>query len=62
VEGFDIVFVDADFFAPLVEETDPITEVSDFRYFAWHKNLKSLPQGSQRYTGESHRGLPCEPL
>src|ERR1019366_2617871 len=37
VERLDVAFVDANFLAPLVEETDPVTEVSDFCYFAWHK-------------------------
>ena len=37
VERFDIVFVDANFLAPLVEQANPITEVSDFRDFAWHR-------------------------
>src|ERR1700691_1136637 len=41
VEGLDVVFVDAYFFAPLIEDPDPFAEASDFRYFAWHKNLKS---------------------
>src|SRR5208337_1360689 len=37
VEGLDIVFVDAYFFAPFVEQANPVAEVSDFGYFAWHR-------------------------
>src|SRR5579864_399418 len=40
-EAGDLVAIDANFFAPFVEETYPITESSDFCYFAGHKNLLS---------------------
>src|ERR1039457_3347983 len=46
VECLNVVFVDANFLAPLVEQPDPVAEVSDSCYFAWHKTSKSLPQGS----------------
>ena len=39
MEGLDIVRVDADVFAPVVEHPDPVAEGSDFCYFAWHENL-----------------------
>src|SRR5436309_8292218 len=33
----DFITIDADLLAPLIEEADPITEGSDFRYFTRHK-------------------------
>ncbi len=35
-ECLDICRIDADLFAPVVEETDPVTECSDFCYFTRH--------------------------
>src|SRR5580692_6152635 len=37
VKGLNVIFVDANFFAPLIENPNPLAEASDFRYFAWHK-------------------------
>src|SRR5438552_18297024 len=33
----DLVAIDTDLLAPLIEEADPVTEGSNFCYFAWHK-------------------------
>src|SRR5438477_6948249 len=33
----DFITIDADLLEPLIEETDPVTEGSNFCYFAWHK-------------------------
>ena len=41
LEAGDFVAVDADFFPPFVEETNPVAEGSDFCYFAGH-NVKTI--------------------
>ena len=41
VEGLDVVFIDADFLAPFVEDADPLAETSDFCYLAWHRSSNS---------------------
>ena len=38
LEGLDVVRVDADLFAPVVEQADPVAECSDFCYFARHNS------------------------
>ena len=35
----DLIMIDADLFAPLIEQANPVTECSDFCYFAGHKFL-----------------------
>src|ERR1700733_12091964 len=47
VEGLNVIFVDADFLAPLVEESFPFAEGSDFWYFSWHR--------SNPFTAETRR-------
>ena len=42
IEAGDLVAIDADFLAPVVEEADPVREGSDFCYFAGHKSQKPL--------------------
>src|SRR5258708_33468820 len=37
VEAPDVIVIDADLRAPIMQETNPITECSDFCYLAWHK-------------------------
>src|SRR5580692_2438196 len=49
MEAGDLVAVDADFFAPLVEEALPLTEGSDFCDFAWHTKT-SQPRRARRNT------------
>jgi hypothetical protein len=44
MKGLNVVFVDANFLAPLVEEIDPIAEASDFCYFSWHEVTILSPQ------------------
>src|SRR4029077_7646636 len=42
MEAGDLVAINADFFAPLVEQADPLAEGTDFRYFAGHwENLST---------------------
>src|SRR6266852_197563 len=36
VKRRDVILIDADLLAPVVEQTDPVAEASDFRYFTWH--------------------------
>ena len=38
-EAGNFVVVDANLFAPIVKESDPIAKGSDFRYLAWHEYL-----------------------
>ena len=51
--NIDLILVDADFLAPLVEYPDPLAEASDFCYFARHKTSKSLPQRAPRTQGRA---------
>jgi hypothetical protein len=48
VERLDVLGIDADIFAPVVEHAFPVAERSDFRYFAGHK---IFPQSLLRITG-----------
>ena len=38
VEGVDVFRIDTNIFAPIVEQTDPVTEGSDFCYFSRHNS------------------------
>src|SRR5260370_31857476 len=56
--------IDAGFLASLVEQPEPVAEVSDFRYFAWHttSNLyHRVRRGTGRKTisGAFLRDPPC---
>src|SRR6185369_12304264 len=44
LEAGNLVVVNANLFAPIVKESDPITEGSDFRHLAWH-NTSSRSAG-----------------
>src|SRR5215469_13454651 len=41
-EAGDLVAIDADFLAPLVEQTDPVGKCADFCYFAGHEITPNL--------------------
>ena len=52
----NLVAIDANFFAPFVEQTHPVTEGSDFCYFAWH-NVKTSNHRGHRVSQSKHRGF-----
>src|SRR5579863_1843868 len=53
LKGLDVIGVHADLLAPIIEETDPIAESSDFRYFSRHKqNLSSQGHRETRASGK----------
>jgi hypothetical protein len=42
MERLNVIFIDADFFPPFVENPNPFAKASNFRYFAWHKTSNLL--------------------
>jgi len=59
MEAGNLVTIDADFFAPFVEEALPLAEGSDFCDFAWHTKNLSTAKGTAGHEGRPN-DLACE--
>src|SRR3954454_10294438 len=55
LEAGNLVSIDADFFAPFVEKANPVTEGSDFCYFAGHNVKTSNHRGHRASQGKTQR-------
>src|SRR5713101_3799480 len=59
VKRRDVILIDADLLAPVVEQTDPVAEASDFRYFTWHsKPLFSPVKDAELHSADGSETRP----